>query len=429
MNNSLYKFGKNKREIFVYLSLVLLMFSFSLNMLKLNTFSLLLFSFFTILSCNKREKFLWNIFGTATTIYFFIVLSGLLHTVDFSLEFKNIESKLSLILLPIIFGILPYKDPRLKRWLLSSLLVFVIIVSGICLISAIIHLVKTNSVERFFYHELLLPFNHHAIFFSVGVYISLLYVWMEKGIFSISSKGNFLRWMVIAYLFIVILLLSSKLIILFTLASIFFITIKNLQWKRILILIGLAIVIFMAVFSFKNPISARFYEITNSQLEILKAKEIGPEVYLNGLEFRLLQWRNTFDILERNDAWLTGMSFSQSKTSLWDQYDRLRLYSGEVSGEIGGYYLYDLHNQYLQTTLQFGLIGLVGLLFLIGSLIFISIRAKDPIMIGVALLFFFFCFTESLLERQYGLILFIFIPLLLYHSRKYIKFDKRINSL
>jgi O-antigen ligase len=85
------------------------------------------------------------------------------------------------------------------------------------------------------------------------------------------------------------------------------------------------------------------------------------------------------------------------------------MYMGDSSLKQKGYQGYNTHNQFLETTLQSGIPGLVVQL-LIFLIMFILARGS-PISISIMVLLLAWSFTESLLETQYGM-LFFFLPLI-----------------
>ena len=401
---------KSKWEIGIRLTLIIMISSLVLNLMKLNSYSIIGFLFFSFLTFRFFKKPSFDLLGISSLCYFGITLIGLFFTTNIGVESKNIESKLLLFILPLLYAFYGLDKRILSVYVFKTLLYSVSIVSVFCLVYSLVSFWEFRDLNLFFYHDLLKPIQHHAVYFSIGVILCIIYLITNKDIL---RNRSFLKISWIAYLWIILLLLSSKMLIFFAVVFLLAIQFKKIRSKNTgKWILGLAVLL-IALFSFKNPISQRFYEIANSNLQVISQETIGPEVYLNGLEFRLLQWRNTYEILNRYDAWLTGVGFADSKKLLWEQYDILRLYKGEDPSVIGGFYVYDLHNQYLQTTLQMGILGLLVLVLFMFSLFKAAIQTQNILLLALACMFVFLCFTENVLDRQYGMIFFVFIPFLL----------------
>jgi len=74
------------------------------------------------------------------------------------------------------------------------------------------------------------------------------------------------------------------------------------------------------------------------------------------------------------------------------------------------------HNQFIQILLAFGILGLSYYLFFIFHFIIKSFKARNYLLTCFFSLFFLCCFTESLLERQHGVMFFSFFSCLFYFS-------------
>ena len=92
------------------------------------------------------------------------------------------------------------------------------------------------------------------------------------------------------------------------------------------------------------------------------------------------------------------------------------LYSGLESRGDKGYLEFNCHNQFLQSSLQSGIPGLV--VFLIWLVVFLQrvIRKRHNVLAWMAIMILAFFLTESVFERQYGMILTTLFPLLYLYS-------------
>jgi O-antigen ligase len=87
------------------------------------------------------------------------------------------------------------------------------------------------------------------------------------------------------------------------------------------------------------------------------------------------------------------------------------MYTGDPVRGDRGYLIYNTHNQFLETILQTGIIGLSVFLIICFSLVKMAVLKKNRMTSFTILLLLAWLFTESVLETQYGIIIFTFFPL------------------
>ena len=87
------------------------------------------------------------------------------------------------------------------------------------------------------------------------------------------------------------------------------------------------------------------------------------------------------------------------------------MYTGDPVRGDSGYLIYNTHNQFLETILQNGIIGLSVFLMICFSLVKMAVLKKNRMTSFIILLLLAWLFTESVFETQYGIIIFTFFPL------------------
>jgi len=296
-----------------------------------------------------------------------------------------------------------------------SFSICVTVAAAYCLLRAFIYYLNTADVEVFFYHNLVAPVKHHAVYFAVYTFICFLFLVLEmyNSLWNYSKKILFLVWVI--FLFSFIILLSSKMVLVILLSFLSCLLIyrmfKQKKTKQALMLLIMPVVVLFALIAFDNPVKSRFTNLVEGNVNVLTQDKFHPADYFNGFQFRVLLWRVTYMILRDEDAWLIGVSPAAAQDQLRQKYQELNLYSGDQKTN-HGYYDYNCHNQFLQTTLQLGIIGLFILLCMMAAIFYKVYFVNSATLFGILLIILAFCFTESILERQYGLILFALIPLL-----------------
>ncbi|MBX7181962.1 MAG: O-antigen ligase family protein [Bacteroidia bacterium] len=110
------------------------------------------------------------------------------------------------------------------------------------------------------------------------------------------------------------------------------------------------------------------------------------------------------------ENWLFGVGCGDVMDELENYYQRLNL-------RIPAERTYNPHNQFLQTTISNGILGLILLLTMFMGGFWAGIKYQSPVFLS----FLFICFVhfmfESMLERQNGIYFFCFIYLLLLPSK------------
>ncbi len=396
------------------------------NIRYVNSLSIILLVMATLLHPRRL-----SLFKTAFSTPFFLAclalllwhLAGYLYSKHPDEEFSFISSKAGLVAIPFFFcanqGItLPY-----RRTLTLVFGISLAIVSLICLFNAAWVYHQHGDPSVFFYHKLVSPFNHHAVLFSFFLLTCIIY-WLEVDIPAAPGrKIKILLIILTLYFFLVTLLLSSKLVIVIMLIYLTYYLVRNSSayrnkkyiWQ---ISLGLFIVLVMIIIT-NGPIKKRFTDLKGN-MYLFEQQEFSPEIYFNGVQFRLLNWRFTKEILDENHAWLLGVSPAGAQHELNGKFIASNMYRGNGSTD-KGYIGYNCHNQFLQITLQSGIPGLFLFMLIFALLIWQVLRSgrRETMIMVIAIIAF--CFTESLLETQYGVEIFTFFPLMGLYARDYRK--------
>ena len=277
-------------------------------------------------------------------------------------------------------------------------------------IAAFYRIISGELYTSWYYHELAAPFQHGAIYFSWYYSAALIYLVFKKQEPIIET----IRPALIIFFLLILFLLASKLFIISTLPFILWKIVKQNRFKR-RALISIAAVIIIVVAA-SSPFLLRMSELKNTDFEVLKQESFAYDTPFNGLTFRLLQWRFAKEILNQESAWLTGTGINSSQTVLNEHYAKSGVYTGNPDLEDKGYLEYKFHNQYLETLVSTGIPGLVILLLIILN-IFFNRRYKLLFPLPVLIITTLFFFTESVLERQAGIMFFCITVLTLTNNK------------
>ena len=353
--------------------------------------------------------------GCATL--FLLQVIAIFYTKDTSEGWNSVRIKTGLMITPLAVYVSSWLDASMQRKLLYQYCVVLVIASLFCLGIAFSNYMESGKVDEFFYHNLVSPLAQHAIYFSLLVLFGIIFLLeaIKNNQFIYSPYFNFF---LVIYLSIVLLLLSSKLVITFYLVYLFFAFLAMLKKGKFPRLVnmglpGLVIVAFVLLFAIPNPVSQRFYDIAKGNINILKQEKFKPSDYFNGLQFRLLQWKFVPEILSESKRWWIGVGPGDSQSYLDEKYLSKNMYSGDPARGTRGYLIYNTHNQFLETTLQTGIIGLIVLIATCYFMLKMAVQQNTRLTIVTVLVLLTFLSTEAPFETQYGIIIFMFFPMFL----------------
>lgn len=148
-----------------------------------------------------------------------------------------------------------------------------------------------------------------------------------------------------------------------------------------------------------------FFSILVSSNDSLQHKFSRSFVYATSP--RLLLWKNSFLVLKNTEKPLLGASLDYFNEGVKDPYWLLG-YVKDLGEDYQGLKGYSSHNQYLEFILLNGILGLAYLLLMLYGLI-VSLKSRDVFLISLLIIIGIFSFTESILHRQYGIILYVLL--------------------
>ncbi len=356
-------------------------------------------------------------FLVSCTLLFLLQIVSMLYTKDVSEGWNNVRIKTGLVVTPLAVYLSLWRDTTLLKNLLFAYCLVLTAASLFCLGMAFANYTESGMVSVFFYHSLVSPISQHAVYFSLLLLIALIFV-VESIRMKYSLFARSFHLFFIFYLSLFLFLLSSKLVISLYLVYLFYgfmIMLKKNKSSRVInaSLFTLVVLTIVLVFAVPNPMSRRFYEIVKGDVNIVTQDKFKPGDYFNGLQFRLLQWKFVTEILTENRRWWTGVSPGDAQSHLNEKYLSKNMYSGDPAKGTRGYLIYNAHNQFLQTTLQTGVVGFLILIAICFCMMKMALTHKSRLAIFTTLALLAWLFTESAFETQYGILIFTFFPMFL----------------
>lgn len=392
------------------------------SLLLVNSLFIIALLLLWILKGSFRQK--WDLLSRDTLFKAYLLLFvanaiGILYTPDWLAGWKNTESQLGFVVLPLIFCSSPLLSARTRTGVLMVYSIVLTVAALGCLAIAAWKYGTNHNPAVFFYHDLVSPLDHHAVYFSVYIFITLSFLLFEGYALPRVAKNKWIYITWILFLLGFVVLLSSKMALVVLLLFFAWFVIRRYavkHTKKLFIIAVLAGATIAAVLIVDNPVKRRFSDMADMDMSFLKKETFSPNDYFNGLKFRLLLWRFTYEILQEKDAWWLGVSPAEGQHALRQKYTSMNMYLGDKEKNDPGYLDYNCHNQLLQTTLQSGIVGLIAFLIWCVALAMQAFRKKNILLTSLVFLLFCFFLTDSVFERQYGMILCTFFPLLLLYS-------------
>jgi hypothetical protein len=361
---------------------------------------------------NKRCK---ELFPAACLLYFLFLLLSESITNTTSEGWRQVVLKTGLVFTPLAVCCTAAFITISREKLLVAYSLLLTAACLYCLALAFRYYYIHGDSSHFFYHSLVHPLKQHAVYFSLLVFFGLLYLLdtLKKKEYLFPSA---IQFGMMSFFVIFLVLLSSKLVILiFAVYLIYYLFTTGKLLHRNKIVTGSVVLVVLAsatlLFATRNPVSKRFTELLQGNISLIEKEHFQRADYFNGLQFRLLQWKLVPEILQDNKSWWTGVGAGNAQPLLAKKYMEKNMYGGIPGSDDTGYLLYNTHNQLLESVLKNGIPGALFLLFICFALLRMAVLKKRQVLSFTILLLLLYSSSESILETQYGILIFTFFPL------------------
>jgi len=326
----------------------------------------------------------------------------LLNTENFKYGIKVLERNITWFLIPIFIAAslkMSYKELfRLFlnfSWVVHAVGLFLVLV-------AISNYIETKNILVFFYNELTSSIDYHPVYLSFFVLFSLLIV--IEGVRKKYFKLHIALFVsLVIFDIILLLLLSSKTMLaaLFLVVIIFMIINYKKDRKAVVFSFFLLLSLTFLITQFSET-KNRINDSLLSSWELLDKETFKYNDSFTGVTLRLITWKFVIKKFIEEENILIGLGTGDAEGFINQVYL-------ERNMDAGGYLNFNMHNQYLEYFLKFGLVGVIyffGILFLSFRAAF---RNKDFLYGTFLFIFSIFSLTESTLEVQKGILFFLLI--------------------
>lgn len=333
--------------------------------------------------------------------FYFLHLIGLMYSSNWGEGMQKIETKLPLLVFPLILFSFPINEKKDFFFILKSYVLGSLLASLYCFGNGLIKFIGTGD-NWITYKRLGSFLGFHPTYFSMYLSLALFIVLflLAKKIEQHSFKYKFGSGLIVIWLLMIILLLSSRMTIL---ATIFIFGVSFLIWmflqKKIYQGIGISIfAIVLLFFGMKNIPSI------NQRTQAAIKSALNKDASKVNRAPRINLWNAAFTVIKENSIIGTGTGDMQDELV---KIYRERKYERALKDN------FNPHNQYLQTTATLGIIG--GVLFLLYLMIpfWLAYREKGYLYLLFLSLILMSFLTESVLQTQRGTLFFGFFHTLL----------------
>lgn len=356
-----------------------------------------------------------------TLLFLIYAIITFLFSEDLDRGLFVLQKKLPFIIIPIIVGstekIISKKTLRICLLLFSAT---VTLYSLLAIFKGTILFLSNGSFPV--YHDLSGLISYHAIYFSFMVALSLVFV-LHYFINLIRQASFSLKVLLVVwplFLLVMLLLLASKII----LVSVFLLATISIVWQfakvkgRFFALVAVlpASMLLAASVYFFTSAGQRFKTEIESNKEVAFQEKYRFDTPFTGTTIRMTIWRLGYQLVNENKAWIQGLGPGDSQNMLDAEYVIRGIYTGNKNFGDRGYLGYNTHNQYFQTIIDIGLIGLAIFFLWLFYFFRFAFKNGNQLLLFILVLFSMFSLSESTLESQRGILPFILFTTLIITS-------------
>ena len=358
----------------------------------------------------KLQRFIKNPTAIAFVLLYLLHLLSIFYTENYSEGWNDLRLKISFLLLPFFMMTVQFIYNEQRMFILKLFAVLMVLMALTDLTNAFLEYFVNGNQETFYYihlpYVLASKVHYVAWYYSFAIFISIYHL--------ISSHSNRTLWFLglLILLFSLILLSSRAFILAFIVVFIlsflkWFKTAKTSRFMLAKLLSFAALFIFTLLL-----IPSTNLRLNDTVVELQKMfgydtpKQTNPRVFI---------WRYGADLIAKNPIFGFGVGDAKGELSVALESCEAMFWNGERNIPIQDKN-YNFHNQFMQTWAEVGIFGFLILLFIMIHPFLL--KNSHPLFLIFIALTFIGCLTESMFERQAGVVLFAFMYPLLFGLKK-----------
>jgi O-antigen ligase len=331
---------------------------------------------------------------TTPIFLYFIYALGILYSSHFSIAFTDIGRKIPLLLLPLSYLLVGKRfSESASNKVLFSFLLATIFCSIVCYSFAFYNVWINKSffiktIDRVYYYFAYIyltdPVNIDPIYLSMFCNLALIISLKTPLI-----KSSTLRTIVVFYIAVFIILISSKIGILTLILILICWLLTSMRKIYLAVSLSVALGSLITFSIYKFPfLKDRF----TTSLHFDYSQEFGH--LWNSTSYRLAIWSCSVETIAASPIW--GYGTGDGQVALQETYREKNFIWGLRDS-------FNPHNQFFATMLDIGIPGLIVLFAMIALPFVSAFKQKDLILIGFVLIVLLAFLTESVLSRQKGI--------------------------
>lgn len=355
------------------------------------------------------KEFHFKKFTIAMAAFYVLHGIGLLWSENLPGGLFDMEVKMTFLFLPLMFATSFRMTQREVEWIMKAYLVGCTLVMGYLIMGAIDNYNNVRDLPYWFYGKYFVTHMHLGYF---GLYLNFalcICVWFLTYGWNKSGVGRKVLWLLaIVFFSTAEIMTTSKngiitLLLLYPMIGVFVVV----SQKKYLLGLGTlaALGLIVASFLYFSPRTMQRFEAAWIAMTQGEPDRTSSE----STAIRTFAWKSSVKALGENT--LIGAGTGNVKPTLMAKYKEAG-YTAAYAKEINA------HNQFLQTGVALGILGMLSLsfIFLMGGRV--AVLNKKRLLAIFLFIVVLYCLTESVFERQAGIVFFTFFVSILLFAKE-----------
>ena len=359
----------------------------------------------------------------AFIIFYIIYVIGIFYSTEEAEALLGLEQKLFLVGLPIVVASsaqLSYSHVRflLLAFVLSNLALTITdiymatlsSIQGDVIVNNFDVYTQTNFTNTDSTNELWERFSYIALSNNIidPTYFSIYLVFsIAISLFLESGLTGSIKWIIVGWFAIFVLMLASRMgIVLLGVVALLaiFLNLNTTGIKKAVAATLTVALLGSAIYLL--PVT--HYRMIDELLSTSSTLPSSP-AHWNSTNLRMLEWKSSLHGIKLAGPFGTGTGGTWPVLKQYSSNYNLGVFSGAFNS----------HNQYLETFLEIGVAGFIGLIACYFLPLSRALQTKDYLLLSLSLIVCIASLTESILERAHGLIFFTTFTAILMYSNAY----------
>jgi len=350
-------------------------------------------------------------------ILYVLYLLGLIYSSNFKFASEILETKFSFLIIPLVYAAYINETKLQFTNYLKSFIFGCITYAILCFAYATYAFYKPVYTDlygvlydlgsNYFYYSYLSSVFHpsYASMYAVVALFSIYYLYKKELL-----RLNYFWIPVIAMFSIYILLLSSKagwIGLIFIYAVFIVDLIRNSKYLIATAIVGVLVGLFLFLNVYYAPLYAQRIPKAEVIENAINEKDKDNKVVTtstDGTGSRIFVWKASFEVIKEN--LIFGVGTGDSRDKLMEKYLEKNM---KTEYEFG----LNSHNQFLNTAVSVGIIGLVVLILCFLMPFYHGWKQKELLLVGFVVVVSMNLLFESMFERQSGVIFYVFLNTIL----------------